>query len=355
MKYRYLVLGICLGCLFLACKPDFELNAPYKDVTVVYGILDYQDSVHYVKIYKGFQSHQVFIDAKNPDSIYYYDKINVVLQEYNKNMLIREFPLKMVSNEIPKDDGFFYSGDAKVLYKTTEKIKPECSYKIKITNKITGKITEGSTPIVNELNIRGPSIIDMTRTSTITFEYATFASDSCYEFMVSFHYFEVDKATKKVTRKKISKYVSKAGDRYVTNPDGYSSHKFAATFFDDLAEQLKPNAAVTRYWGSPEGDPSDQKPVEIIGWAGGTSMKNYLLSNKPTSSFVQVNTIYTNLKVVPKADGTTDGLAFGFFSSKVKSRPFQCLVSAQSHSQDSLVLGTKTRHLGFRYRDEYHP
>jgi hypothetical protein len=51
---------------------------------VVYGILNYQDSVHYVKIYKGFQTNKnsgVYIDAQNPDSIYYKpDELEVMLQ-----------------------------------------------------------------------------------------------------------------------------------------------------------------------------------------------------------------------------------------------------------------------------------
>jgi hypothetical protein len=358
MKHSYLILGILLGCLFSACKPDFDLNAPYKDVTVVYGILNYQDPVHYIKIYKGFQSHEtggVYLDAQNPDSIYYnVGDIDVILKEYNnKGNFIRDIRME-ATNEHPKDEGIFYYDEKRIFYKTEEEIKKENSYKIVITNNKTGKVTEsqGMTPIVGDFKIKTPNSIDMTADKiAMTFEKAPLASDSCYEFIVKLHYFEVDKTTHNVVKEdSITKVITTVGEYYeIDKNSGYYVKKFSATFYDDLAEKLVPNAKVIRYIGFKEGGQYDtQLPIKIDGWAAGTSMKNYLLSNKPTSSFVQINTIYTNLQVTGG-----DGLAFGFFSSRVKSPTQEC--STRGLSEDSLVYGSKTRHLGFRFRKEYHP
>jgi len=357
MKHSYLIFGILLGCLFSACKPDFDLNAPYKDVTVVYGILNYQDPVHYIKIYKGFQSHEtggVYLDAQNPDSIYYnVGDIDVVLKEYNnKGNLIQDIRME-ATNEHPKDEGIFYYDEKRIFYKTTKEIKKENSYKIVITNK-TGKVTEsqGMTPIVGDFKIRGPLSIDMTADKiSMTFEKAPLASDSCYEFIVKLRYFEVDKTTKQVVKEdSITKVVATVGEYYeIEQNSGYNLKRFSATFYDDLAEKLVANPKVVRYIGTPEQSVyTPQKPIEIDGWAAGLSMKNYLLSNKPTSSYVQINTIYTNMQVT---EG--DGLAYGFFSSRVKSPTHAC--PTRGLSEDSLVYGYRTRHLGFRFRSEYHP
>ena len=359
MRITYLIFGIFLGCLFTACKPDFELNASYQDVTVVYGILNHQDSVQYVKIYKGFQSHQqggVYIDAQNPDSIHYnVNDIEVVLEEYNKGKFIKQM-IMTPTNEVVKEDGIFYSGDSRILYKTDEKIKKECSYKIVITNKKTGKVTEGNTPIVGDFSIKSSSqSINMNRNGILSFTKSPSASDSCYEFHISFLYFEVDKETHKVTQGKITKIISQAGEGY--DEDKHDSELFikpySATFYDDIATALKPNPKVVRYLGKPTLSLAEGYVcIEIEGWAAGSSLKNYIISNKPTSSFVQVNTLFTNMRVVPKEDGSTEGFAFGFFSSKVKCTPRQYI---SDHSEDSLVNGSKTRHLGFRYRKEYNP
>jgi hypothetical protein len=321
------------------------LNAPYKDVTVVYGILNHQDPVHYIKIYKGFQSHQtggVFIDAKNPDSIYYnVEDIDVVLQEFYKDKKdVRtsraDIPL-YYTYDFPRDTGIFYYDKEKIMYYTKEEIKKEYAYKIKITNNKTGKVTEGMTPTVDDFRLLGPTSIDMTIDKIpLTYELAPSAAGSGYEFITKLRFFEVDKTTKAVKKDSIVKIVATG-----------APSKFSVTFYDDLAEKLVPNAKVIRYLGIPE-ETTVYRPIDIDGWAAGVSMKNYLLSNKPTSSFVQINTIYTNMQVTGG-----DGLAYGFFFFSLKSPTLEC--ATRGRSEDSLVYGYRTRHLGFRFRSEYKP
>jgi len=357
MKPIYLILGIFY--LFTACKPDFDLNAPYKDVTVVYGILNHQDSIHYVKIYKGYQSHKkggVFIDAQNPDSIYYYDKINVVLQEFNndKRTLRKDIVLEM-THDYPygRDSGFFYYGDKQIWYYTKEPLSKDYSYKIVITHLQSGKVTEGITPMLGngvnpyyDFEIYSPSntfsMLGVGEAS-VSFYPAQYAAD--YEIHVNFIYFEVNKKTNQVVKIDtiVKNICPKAGGIWKINDFGLLSKNFTRVFYDDIAKYVKPDPDKIRYMGTPE---ATGTCIEIEGWAVGESMTNYLLSNQPTSTFVQVNSIYTNLKA-------SEGLAFGFLSSMVKCpvRRF----AATPESEDSLVKGSKTGHLGFRPWIEYKP
>jgi len=364
MKHTYFLLGICLVYCLTACKPDFNLNAPYKDVTVVYGILDYNDSIHYVKIYKGYQSNKkngASIEAQNPESIYYYDNIKVVLREYKgeypdklTRTLRADIPMN-ITNDFPtynkeREPGFFYSGEKSILYCTKEKLSKEYFYKIVIENLQTGKITEGITPILGNgvdginFEVYSPSSSFAMKGSdaSVSFYPAKYAKD--YEFHVNFVYFEVDNATKAVVKIDtiVKNVCPQAGEEWhLTN--GYYTKKFIKTFYDDIAARLKPNSKVTRYIGTPG---SNGVCIMVEGWAAGESMVNYLLSNKPTSSFIQVNTIYTNLAVT---EG--DGLAFGFFSSRVKT-PIRRFATTKE-SEDSLYFGSKTYNLGFRPWEEY--
>ena len=357
MKPNYFLLCLSLFYLFTACKPDFDLNAPYKEVTVVYGILNHQDSIHYIKIYKGYQSHKqggVFIDAQNPDSIYYYNQINVVLQEFDKDIRTsrKDIPLE-ITHEFPRDSGIFYYDKERIIYYTKESLSKDYSYKIVITHLLTGKITEGVTQILgNGVNpnygfeIYSPSnFFSMLGTgeSVVTFYPARDAKD--YEIHVNFIYFEVDRKTNQVVNigKIVRNICPNVGEIWKPNDFGYLSKSFTRVFYDDIAFFLKPNPNVIRYIGTPG---SNGTCIEIECWAAGESMTNYLISNQPTSSFVQVGTIYTNLT-------TSKGLAFGFLSSRVKS-PSKRFATNQA-SEDSLVKGHKTGHLGFRPWVEYKP
>jgi hypothetical protein len=197
----------------------------------------------------------------------------------------------------------------------------------------------------NEFEIYSPSnVFPLLGTQEILISFFPARDAKDYEIHVNFLYFEVDRSTKKVTTHKIVKNICpKVGEDWKPTDFGYLSKKFTKTFYEDIAAFVKPNPNVVRYIGTPG---SNGSCIEIEGWAAGESMVNYLRSNQPTSSFVQVNTIFTNLTA-------SQGLAFGFFSSRVKS-PIRRFATNQA-SEDTLVKGSRTAHLGFRPWTEYKP
>jgi len=349
MKYTYLLLCTSLVFLFVACN-DFDLNAPYKDVTVVYGILDYKLDTNFVKIYKGFQSRDgaTFINARTPDSIYYnVNDIIAILEEYkdNKRTLRPNIPLKY-TDEFKRDTGIFYYEKEKIIYYTTEKLLPDADYKIVITNKKTKKITTGQTSIVGDFEIKNYMPYPMPAKTDLRVDFTPSARAFDYEIHVSFLYFEVDKATNKVVNpngKIVKNITPRLGEKWEPESSGNLVKKFTPTFYNDIATQLNPNPKVIRYMGTPG---SKGVCIEIEAWAAEENLVKFLLSNQPTTSFVQINTRYTNME-------TSDGLAFGFLSSRVKAPVTRLAVTLDS--QDSLIYGKKTSHLGFKPWAEYKP
>jgi len=352
MKNYFFLLFLCLLFLFQACKPDFDLNASYKDVPVVYGIFDIKDSIHYIKIYKGYQSNgNVFVDAKNPDSIYYAkDDITVVLQEYQDDKFTgRTIPF-VITHDFPRDSGMFYYDKERIIYRNEypEKLSVDMNYKLRIENK-NGNIVEGTTPIVGEfsLNMYPMPINMLAKSLKVPFRVAKNATNG-YEIHVIFRYFEVNKITNEVV--KIDKIVKNIGPKLGIEPvfdqiSNYYKQEYLPTFYDDIAGLLKVDNSVVRYAGAPSGI-NPNSCIEIEGWAAAKDLVNFLLSNQPTSGFVQINYKYTNLTA-------TDSLAFGVLSSKTRCETQ--LFTVSETSIDSLVRGSKTRHLGFRSRDEYKP
>jgi hypothetical protein len=179
----------------------------------------------------------------------------------------------------------------------------------------------------------------------VSFKAAPNAKTTGYEMHVNFVYFEVDKKTNQVVKLgKVGKNVMpRVGEELLPNAIGDLTKEFIQTFYVDIAAQLEKNPDVTRYMGRPG---NNGACIEVEGWAAGEDMIKFLLSNQPTNSFVQINTLYTNVKA-------SDGLAFGFLSSKVKSSSRDFNVNPASEKE--LVEGPITGHLGFRPFTEYKP
>ena len=53
MKKR-LVFFVFIISLFAACSTDFNINADWQEITVVYGLLNQKETTHYIKINKAF-------------------------------------------------------------------------------------------------------------------------------------------------------------------------------------------------------------------------------------------------------------------------------------------------------------
>lgn len=77
-----------IGCFCIlglhSCSEDFTVAAPYRQVTVVGGILDMKDTAHYIRIQKGFmdENKSALEMSKVPDSSFY-SSLVVKLYEYD--------------------------------------------------------------------------------------------------------------------------------------------------------------------------------------------------------------------------------------------------------------------------------
>lgn len=131
MNKLFFVLSV-LACmtLFNACSTDVELYADYKDVAIIYGLLDYQADTNYIKITRAFcgtnddpiNANEVALIA---DSSNYPGKLDARIIELKSGIggtyepTGREFVLDTMTIH-DKEEGAFYSPDQKVYY-TTER------------------------------------------------------------------------------------------------------------------------------------------------------------------------------------------------------------------------------------------
>ena len=112
---------ICLSFLFHACSTDVDLYADYKEVPVIYGVLDAWADTNFIKITRAFYVEgDPYESALNPDSSNYLGKLDVRLVEYCNGDFVREIVLDTLTIH-DKIDGFFYAPSQKMYY-TTERL-----------------------------------------------------------------------------------------------------------------------------------------------------------------------------------------------------------------------------------------
>ena len=140
---------------FAACKNDFNIAANWKEIPIVYGLIDPNANVQYVKVYKAFldQQKSALQMASNPDSIYYpngYLK-DVKLMGYDVNGILKQtFTLTLVDGDtvnLPMEAGTFAS-HPNLFYRLKStginKLNEVYKYKLEIT-KANGSILAAAT------------------------------------------------------------------------------------------------------------------------------------------------------------------------------------------------------------------
>lgn len=157
---RLLLLALSAITLFsTGCKEDFDVAAPYKDVTVVYAMLDMDSIVNYVRIQKAFLSQDLSaIDmSKVSDSSFYADgAIDVVIRELSSNgSILNNIPLskEKVADKGPGDfftgPNYAYKYDRDSLPANLKRLNKNNIYRLVIKNNTTGESDSSETRVVN--------------------------------------------------------------------------------------------------------------------------------------------------------------------------------------------------------------
>lgn len=111
-----------LFLLFVSCRKDFNLQADYKVLPVVYGLLDANADTNYIKITRSFYvlNDDLTQIAMNPDSSDYRGKLDVRLTEFCNGDSVRQIILDTITIR-DKQSGTFYAPKQKMYY-TTERL-----------------------------------------------------------------------------------------------------------------------------------------------------------------------------------------------------------------------------------------
>jgi hypothetical protein len=293
----FVIFVLSIVC-FNACTTDFKVGAPYKNVSIVIGLLAKSDTAHYIKITRGFfdEKNNNLSFAQNIDSLYY-DTLNVVINEKNTaGTIINTYTLQKIDLKkegIQKDSGIFINKPA-YAYKFKASLNDANNYELKITNTKTGAIITGNTPIISNDPTKFvtpnfgvlPYAFDFSNaTKATTFKYVTPQNAALIEMYMRFRWYEEDMN-------------GVGSDRYVDIPfaqDVPSSPSTAgnidfqnSSFLSLLNANVGAAAGGVRRWID---TPS------VLFYAGGVQLKKYIDLGKAQGGITadEIQPVFTNL------------------------------------------------------------
>lgn len=117
MKKNLIITQLAALLLLSACSTDFDLEAEWKDIPVVYSFFSVQDTAHYVRVEKAFlePGGNAFEIAKISDSIYY-SSLTVELENLTTGQSFVMEKVNGAEEGYPKEEGVFAS-EPNILYK----------------------------------------------------------------------------------------------------------------------------------------------------------------------------------------------------------------------------------------------
>jgi hypothetical protein len=307
MRSKLLITLITLVLIIASCEEEFEVNAPYQDITVIYGLVDPGEDTIFLKINKAFLGEGNSLEmAKIEDSSSYVNGLQAVIEEWDDNTLTRSYELDTITLK-NKEQGVFYN-PYQIIYFAPYEPETSRDYRLKVT--VNNKEVTSMTNLVNEFSVSKPSagskFIQFRPDTKGSVEWTSAKYGKRYEVVIRIKYKEVwfnspDTAYKYVdwgmgTRKSVT---DKGGEEMKIE---YSNDGFY-TFIGDTGVILYEDAAM-------EANVKERytNDVDFIFAVAAKELNTYMEVNEPSNSIIQERPDYTNI---------TNGI--GLFSSRYRT------------------------------------
>lgn len=156
---QYLILNSLLLILAVSCSVDFSPNAKWKEVPVVYCLIDQDDDTSWVRVERCYLSESdIYSPAQISDSVNYdQGSISVALLAFDAAGMLRD-SIPFTYTLRPRNDGNFVSGLQPVYYSVTAgRLRDDWRYKLSVRRTSDGSIlaaSQNSIPLIRQVSER---------------------------------------------------------------------------------------------------------------------------------------------------------------------------------------------------------
>ena len=287
MKKIYLLVSV-FTIIFTSCDTDFDVNAEWEEVTVVYGLLDAGDEMktQQIKISKAFLGKMDALQmAQFADSINFDQGELAVKVIKVKNNGIRD---TITLDEVPtlRNDGVFNDSIIVYTFENNNFLNSNFEYELLIKNNITGNEVSSATNIISGFNFDMgagfpfgfietwiPGNPSATKFSSTVVTWGNSTDNGVqYQIELIFNYNENDIAKNLI-------YTSSVLEE--TNIFEFEGEKF----FNFLKNELVKDPLIERKFLS----------IDLIMTVGSENLKTYRVINEEITGIVQERPQFTNI------------------------------------------------------------
>lgn len=287
MKTQRLILLI-LACawLFASCKQEVDLYADYKEIPIIYGMLDAEADTNFIKITRSFYAQgDAYQIAQNPDSSCYPGKLDARLTEFRNGQKTREIMLDTITI-CDKQEGIFYAPKQK-LYFTAEPLCKNTSgerYAYQLTVVFPHDTITTRCDMVGNDGFRAQSgAFNFSKENFFRkrdFRFWSAINGSLYHFSLAFTFLEQRTPGGDSVPRTMYWDLYDYDDSYLSTHTAeggcYVFNYYANAFYDALADFIGGDTAIVglkRY--------ITDYPIELFMTACGSNLQQYLYYNDP--------------------------------------------------------------------------
>lgn len=328
--FLFLLLG--LG----ACEKDFDITADYREIPVVYALLNANETTHYVRIQKGYLiDGNAYAGAASPDSIYYSDSLFVQIKTLPNGAT---YTLEKVDGNLiglPKDPGSF-SNQPNILYRFNANLDPTRSYQLVVKNTSNGKEFSATTTLVNGFTVITPysgQKLPLLTTNPPKLTFYTAQNAGVYDMRVRFPYKEYDGSTNALLKDTFEDvYLLRSSLIDFGGVPSQQIIEFNAIYLmNSLQHHLTKSSTIYRMY-------NQQKGLTFFYAAGGDELAKFT-----NSQLAQANSLASN-EALPPYTNVSGG--YGIFSSRIYQQVDSVLLN--NDAIDSLACSPLMSGLRFK-------
>ncbi len=330
---KYTLITCCLLFLF-SCSNEFELNAPAKEIPIVYGLLSRSDEVHYIRVEKAFiaENTSALELAQDPNALYFEEvQVELVRESSGDAFLLERVDASQLGLE--RETGVFAT-TPNILYKIDANelnLQEEEIYRLNIRRAADELLTTAITPIVGDVRLNRPIPGDqkpplrIVVDDELTIVWAADETAKLFDVTMRINYEEFNpNEPNSVVQKSLAWPLAKSVES-IDGPNRVEPEGLA--FYQFLNTNISVDANLQRVL----------KTIDISIDAGGEELFNYI-------NVGQANTGITSAQVIPNYTNLSSGL--GIFASRNTLLETGFVLDAQTKQE--LRDNDLTKDLNFR-------
>lgn len=307
---KYILGVIALISIISSCSNKVDLNSDWKDIPVVYGLIEPHKDTQFIKINKCFLgSEDAYTMAQIADSLNYPYKLNVRVEKWLNGSYSKSYTLDTITR-YGLEDGIFATNKNLLYYFVTKKgtsneIDQNAEYKLSITNPKTGLELTSITTVAKKFDIQkpyinpsNPEISFYTGSNTnngyafVDFEFNPSNNGIIHEVYIRFNYIEYHIGSTDSVQKHFDWKIGTLSASKLVDASALETRVTGENFYYLLSSNLKVDAAIGRKPGRLMHN-NDQ--INFLIYVAGEHLSTYMTVKAPSNSIVQDKPEFSNI------------------------------------------------------------